>query len=140
MLDLGGSGQERHTLYLGRATNNEAEYAAVLAALERLAALGAAEVRVHSDSELLVRQMNGQYTVRAGNLRPLWSAALKLARSFRRFSIRHIPRTANSAADALANQAMDTQRSTLPLPSGITVSRRRPGPSGASFDSSEERR
>lgn len=116
VLNLGDGWEERHTLYVGQATNNEAEYAALLAALERLLAIGAAEVSVFSDSELLVRQMNGQYKVRAANLRPLWTAARRLARTFRRFSIQHVPRVANSVADGLANQAMDSRHSTLPVP------------------------
>ncbi|MEP0775843.1 MAG: ribonuclease HI family protein [Acidobacteriota bacterium] len=127
VLDLGGERQERHTLYLGRGTNNEAEYAALLAALERLVALGVEEVRVFSDSQLLVRQMNGQYKVKAENLRPLWSAARQLASSFRHFSIGHIARGANAAADALANQAMDSRSSTLPVPRQLLALRRSEG-------------
>ncbi len=127
VLDLGGERQERHTLYLARGTNNEAEYAGLLAALERLVALGVDRVRVFSDSQLLVRQMNGQYRVKAENLRPLWSAARQLASSFRHFSIGHIPRTANRVADALANQAMDGRRSTLPVPRQLLAPRRSDG-------------
>ncbi len=115
VLDVGDGRLESHTLYLGRATNNEAEYAALLAALERLAALGVAEVVIFSDSELLVHQMNGIYKVKAANLQPLWSAAQQLAGSFRHFSIRHIPRSANAEADRLANEAMNSRRSTLPV-------------------------
>lgn len=127
VLDLGGGRRELHTLYLGRGTNNEAEYAGLLAALERLVALGADTVRVFSDSQLLVRQMNGQYKVKAENLRPLWSAARQLASSFRHFSIGHIPRSANAAADALANQAMDSRSSTLPVPRQLLAPRRSSG-------------
>lgn len=124
VLDLGDGQRERHTLYLGRATNNEAEYAALLAALERLAELGVAEVSVFSDSELLVFQMNGQYKVKANNLRPLWNAARQLAGSFRRFSMQHIPRLANREADGLANEAMNSRRSTLPMPRQLQALRR----------------
>lgn len=127
VLDLGGERRELHTLYLGRGTNNEAEYAGLLAALERLVALGVHGVRVFSDSQLLVRQMNGQYRVKAENLRPLWSAARQLASSFRHFSIGHIPRSANATADALANQAMDSRSSTLPLPRQLLAPRRSGG-------------
>lgn len=116
VLDLGDGQRERHTLYLGRTTNNEAEYAALLAALERLAELGVAEVSVFSDSELLVYQMNGKYKVKANNLRPLWDAARQLAGTFGRFSIQHIPRLANWEADRLANEAMNSRCSTLPTP------------------------
>lgn len=123
VLEVGGGGAERHTLYLGRATNNEAEYAALLAALERLAALHVAAVIVFSDSELLIHQMNGLYKVKAANLRPLWSAAQQLAGSFRSFSIRHIPRSANAEADRLANEAMTSHRSTLPVPPSLQALR-----------------
>ncbi len=116
VLDVGDGRLETHTIYLGRATNNEAEYGALLAALERFAALGVAEVVIFSDSELLVRQMNGYYKVKAANLQPLWRAAQQLAGTFRSFSIRHIPRTANAEADRLANEAMNSRRSTLPIP------------------------
>ncbi len=127
VLELAGGQRERHSLYLDRATSNEAEYAALLAALERLATLGVAGVSIFSDSELLVHQMNGVYRVRAGNLRPLWGAAQQLAGSFRLFSIRHIPRQANAEADRLANQAMDSRRSTLPVPRLVQALNRRPG-------------
>lgn len=111
--------RERHALYLGRATNNVAEYAALLAALERAVALGRLPVEVRSDSELLVRQMTGSYRVRARHLLPLWQRARELASALPGFSIRHVPREENGEADALANEAIDTRRSSLPRPAPL---------------------
>lgn len=116
VLELGRGQREEHTLYLGRLTNNQAEYLALLAALERLARLGVAEVEVRCDSELVVRQMTGRYQVRAQHLRSLWQRSCLLAQGFRRCTLRHVPRSANRVADALANRAIDTRISTLPLP------------------------
>ncbi|MEW6338385.1 MAG: ribonuclease HI family protein [Acidobacteriota bacterium] len=111
---------EEHTVYLGHATNNVAEYAALLAALERLLAGGARAVEVRSDSELLVKQMTGAYRVKAVHLQGPWLRAQELAREFSRFRIAHIPRAANAAADRLANQAMDGRTSTLSRPQGLS--------------------
>lgn len=114
-----GSVREEHTLFLGRATNNVAEYAALLAMLDRAVAIGACEVEAFSDSELLVHQMNGVYKVRSPHLAPLWVRAQQLARRFARFTIQHVYREANFAADRLANVAIDSQQSTLPRPAGL---------------------
>jgi ribonuclease HI len=118
VLDLEGA-REEHYLFLGRATNNVAEYAALLAALERANAVGVREIAVSSDSELLVKQMNGAYRVKQPHLQRLWLAAQQLARSFARFSIQHVRREANAVADGLANQAIDRKESTLPRPGGL---------------------
>ena len=118
VLELHGRTEE-HTVYLGVATNNVAEYAALLAALERAQALGVDDLRVTSDSQLLVEQMNGGYKVKAAHLKPLWQRAGMLAACFQRFTIVHVPREANRAADRLANLAMDKHISTLPRPEGL---------------------
>ncbi len=118
VLELQGR-TERHTVYLGTATSNVAEYAALLAALERACALGVAVLDVRSDSQLLVEQMNGRYRVKAPHLKPLWMRARTLAASFRRFSVAHVAREANRAADELANRAIDERASTLPRPEGV---------------------
>jgi len=118
VLELGG-GREEHHLFIGRTTNNVAEYAALLAALERAAALGVTALDVASDSELLVKQMTGAYRVKQPHLQKLWLAAQQLARGLARFRIRHVPRAANAAADALANLAMDRHSSTLPRPRAL---------------------
>ncbi|HUK14260.1 MAG TPA: reverse transcriptase-like protein, partial [Thermoanaerobaculaceae bacterium] len=114
-----GAAAEEHSLYLGRTTNNVAEYAALLAALERAAALGAEAVEVRSDSQLVVEQMRGAYRVKAPHLLPLWQRARVLAAGFRRCRLVHVPRAANRRADVLANRAMDERVSTLPRPEGV---------------------
>jgi ribonuclease HI len=93
--------------YLGRATNNVAEYYALITALDYAAANKIARLRVRSDSELLVRQMQGRYKVKSADLRPLHERAQKLARGFAFFAIEHVPREQNREADALANLALD---------------------------------
>jgi ribonuclease HI len=118
VLETGGH-REEHILFLGTATNNVAEYAALLATLERAHALGLVELDVRSDSQLLVEQMNGRYRVKAPHLKPLWLRARTLAAELRRFSIVHVPREANRDADALANRAIDGKVSTLPRPQGV---------------------
>jgi len=93
--------------YLGRTTNNVAEYSGLLDALEVAHAEGATEVEIISDSELLVKQMLGVYKVRHPNLIPLYERAKSMARRFGRFSIRHTLRAGNKDADRLANLAVD---------------------------------
>ena len=104
--------------YLGSATNNIAEYTALVRALERAAQLGPGRLVIHSDSELLVKQMNGLYKVKNENLRTLYERAQELARQFERVSIRHVPREANSRADRLCNEALDGQQKRPPAPRG----------------------
>ncbi len=98
-------------IYVGRATNNVAEYNGLLEGLRRAEALGAREVEVLSDSELLVKQMNGEYRVRNAGLKPLFEEANKLWNRFAKVAIRHISREQNQAADELANKAMNLKRS-----------------------------
>lgn len=93
--------------YLGRTTNNVAEYNGLLRGLERAAGLNAVEAHVHSDSELLVRQMKGQYRVRNAGLKPLYEQARELTGRFARVTFTHVRRELNTDADRLANQAMD---------------------------------
>lgn len=92
---------------LGRETNNVAEYYALLAALDYAANHGIAALRIRSDSELLVRQMQGRYKVKNANLKPLHERASKLARQLGYFAIEHVRREQNRDADALANVALD---------------------------------
>ena len=96
--------------FLGRATNNVAEYRALVEGLRRARALQAGAVEVRSDSELLVRQMTGEYRVRNEKLRPLFQQAQKLCRGFGRCRFTHVRRELNAAADGLANRAMDLRR------------------------------
>jgi len=93
--------------YLGTTTNNVAEYAGLIDALTLAATEGAREVEIISDSELLVKQMLGQYRVKHPNLVPLHAQAKVLVRKFARVSIRHTLRAGNKDADRLANRAVD---------------------------------
>ena len=102
-----GAVVERLHRGIGEATNNVAEYSALLAALERAAALGFTDLEVYSDSELLVRQLQGRYQVKHPVLRPLYAAARKRIASFSHFAIHHVPRELNAEADALANTGID---------------------------------
>lgn len=92
---------------IGRQTNNVAEYTALLRGLEAALELGVRRLRVHMDSELVVRQLQGRYRVRHPGLQPLFAAVQRLRGRFDVFHIEHVPRAANARADALANQALD---------------------------------
>lgn len=96
--------------FLGRATNNVAEYHALIKALDRAAALGAEAVVVQSDSELLIRQMIGEYRVKSAALEPLFSDAQASAGGFGSCTFRHIRREQNARADRLVNQAINLRR------------------------------
>ena len=97
--------------FLGIATNNVAEYRGLLLGLARAKALGATEVDVVNDSELVAKQVNGQYKVKHPAMRPLYLDAMQALREFARWSIRSVPRAQNAAADALVNQALDAAAS-----------------------------
>jgi len=92
---------------IGSTTNNQAEYRAVIAALEKAVDIGARQVTVKSDSELVVKQIQGRYRVKNIALRPLYQKVVRLIGSFEDFSITAIPRTQNTEADKLANKALD---------------------------------
>jgi probable phosphoglycerate mutase len=102
-------GQEvaRLSEFLGRQTNNYAEYKGLLAVLAWALANGVRRLRVFSDSELMVRQMKGVYKVKNPGLRPLWEEAQRQARQLDAFEMRHTLRGGNKEADKLANAAMD---------------------------------
>src|SRR5580704_11644160 len=93
--------------YIGRTTNNVAEYYGLITALDYAAAQGIDRLLVRSDSELLVRQMEGRYKVKSPDLRPLYEHARKLARGLAYFAVEHVPRERNRDADELANVALD---------------------------------
>ncbi len=93
--------------YIGRATNNVAEYRALLLGLGLAAELGAREVEVVNDSELVARQLGGQYKVKHEGLRRLHREATEALRGFDGWSVRSVPRAGNERADALVNQALD---------------------------------
>ena len=92
---------------IGVATNNVAEYRGLLLGLERARVLGATEVEVVNDSELVARQVQGDYKVKHAGLKPLHQQALTALRAFDRWSIRSVPRERNARADALVNAALD---------------------------------
>lgn len=92
---------------IGRATNNQAEYAAAVAALEAALALAARRVELRMDSQLVIRQLQGHYRVRNPALRRLRDRILDLSHRFDSLTFRHIPREENHKADALANRALD---------------------------------
>ena len=93
--------------FLGIQTNNYAEYSGLLAVLQWAIKNGTKNLRVVSDSELMVKQMKGQYKVKSPILRPLWEEARRLSRTLAKFEIRHTLRGGNKQADRLANDAMD---------------------------------
>lgn len=92
---------------IGTATNNVAEYQALLKGLERAAALGAREVEIVNDSELVARQLTGVYKVKHPSMKPLHEQAISALRGFDRWRIRSVPRAQNARADALVNAALD---------------------------------
>jgi ribonuclease HI len=96
-----------HGEAIGRATNNVAEYRGLVAGMEKAAELGVDELEVVSDSELLVKQMQGEYRVKNEALRALWEEASDLERRFRRVSYTAVRRAHNELADRLVNEALD---------------------------------
>jgi ribonuclease HI len=99
----------RNALYLGLRTNNQAEYEALISALEAASKIGAKEAICHLDSELVAKQLAGIYTVKNSELKKLWSKVQELARIFEKISYINVPRTHPNiqAADALVNETLD---------------------------------
>jgi ribonuclease HI len=91
---------------IGKATNNQAEYRAIIDALEEALSLDADEVELNSDSELVVKQVKEQYRVRKKTLRPLYQRVKQLQISLKEFRIKHVPRQQNREADKVANAAL----------------------------------
>ena len=94
-------------LYIGDATNNVAEYRALLLGLELARELGAEEVEVVNDSELVARQIGGEYKVKHAGLKPLFSQAMGELRGFHKWAVRPVRREQNARADELVNEALD---------------------------------
>lgn len=117
--------------YIGRMTNNVAEYYGLIAALDYAQSHNIRALRVESDSELMVKQMQGQYKVKSEDLRPLFERAKKMSLGFESFGIDHVYREQNREADALANEALD-ETSGVPgaagSPAKAGVSEGKPGP------------
>lgn len=98
-----------HSEAIGKATNNLAEYKAVVTALEHCRRWGVDRVHLFMDSELIVRQLHGVYRVKSPDLRPLYQQVVFLSKQLKEFRVTHVKRANNSPADALANLALDTQ-------------------------------
>lgn len=123
--------------YLGRATNNVAEYQALLAALDYALGRRHLRLRVISDSELLVRQVEGRYKVKSPDLKPLHERVLQLVGRFEAFAIVYLPREQNREADRLANRALDGAEVEATTSSARAARRDRPAP--ALFPSDDSR-
>ncbi len=96
--------------YLGQATNNVAEYTGIIKALEAAGDLKASSIEIFSDSELLVKQINGKYKVRSANIKPLYDEACTLLAQFANWEVSHVYRSDNKEADAVVNQALDLRQ------------------------------
>jgi catechol 2,3-dioxygenase len=105
--DEGGEVLEERGERIGTATNNVAEYRALRLGIERAAALGAAELELRGDSELIVKQVKGEYKVKDATLRELHAEVKRALGEFERWSIRHVPRAENAEADRLVNRVLD---------------------------------
>ena len=107
LTDAAGAQLQARGIVLGRATNNVAEYTGLIKALDAAAQRGARQLTVFSDSELLVKQINGLYKVKSELIRPLFEQAVSLLAQFGSWQVRHVPREQNTEADKLVNQALD---------------------------------
>jgi ribonuclease HI len=105
--DAEGEVLEERGEKIGRATNNVAEYRALLLGIERARELGASELELIGDSELIVRQVKGEYKVKDAALRELHAEVKRALSPFRSWSIRHVRRESNAEADRLVNEALD---------------------------------
>jgi len=106
--DAGGRTILTKARYLGKATNNVAEYTALIDGLREAAGLGAREVAIRTDSELVERQLKGEYKVKDAKLKVLFAEARRLSRGFAVLDVAHVERENNKEADRLANQAVDS--------------------------------
>jgi len=107
LLNAEGGEIARISEYIGETTNNQAEYKALIRALEEAGKLGAIKLQCHLDSELVVRQLQGRYKVREEGLKPLAEMALRLTRQFESVEFVHVKREKNKLADELVNKALD---------------------------------
>jgi ribonuclease HI len=116
VIERAGESDIEEKAFLGRTTNNIAEYTGLVKALEHARHLGATRITVFSDSELMVKQMNGDYRVKNEGLLPLYQQAVQLRKDFQYAAIRHIRREHNQHADRLCNEAMDRPADHQPFP------------------------
>jgi len=96
--------------YIGTATNNIAEYSALISGLEKARSLGIKRIKIFLDSELVVRQVKGIYKVKNKNLMPLWQKAIDLLKHFQDYKVSHVPREMNAEADSLARKGVKKGR------------------------------
>jgi ribonuclease HI len=108
--------------YIGRFTNNVAEYYGLIAAMDYAQSHAIRALRVESDSELLVKQMRGQYKVKSADLQPLYERAKKMSQAFELFRIDHVYREQNREADTLANEALDETEGKVSRPTSAAKS------------------
>ena len=109
LIDADGNVIARLGRYLGKQTNNVAEYQGLILGLEHARQLGFRNVEVRADSQLLVRQLKGEYAVKHAGLKPLHAEAIRLLRSFEHADVQHVPREENALADAMSNRAIDEE-------------------------------
>lgn len=109
LTDMHGNTLASRYRFLGEATNNVAEYSALILGLEEARRHDPERLIVRMDSQLVIRQLLGEYQVKQAHLRELFDQAKQLLKSFSTVALEHIPRDENSEADALANRAMDEQ-------------------------------
>lgn len=107
LTDPSGKVLERLGRYLGRQTNNHAEYMGLIIGLERAKELGVRRVQIFADSELMIRQLQGRYQVKSATLKPLYERARKLVASFEKATLTHVLRAQNAEADEMSNRAID---------------------------------
>ncbi|RKH00800.1 reverse transcriptase-like protein [Corallococcus sp. CA047B] len=107
LMDTQGAVIARLGKFLGHQTNNHAEYMGLLLGLQHARTLGAREVEVYADSELLIRQLDGRYQVKSATLKPLFQEAQKLLKTFSKVKLAHVPRAQNAEADEMSNRAID---------------------------------
>jgi phosphoribosylglycinamide formyltransferase-1 len=108
--DSAGTQLQAKAFFLGKTTNNVAEYTGLVKALEAAEQIGTGQLIIYSDSELLVRQVSGKYKVRSDQIRPLFQLAMDLLDHFKSWDVRHITRDKNKQADKLVNQALNLER------------------------------
>lgn len=107
LTDADGTIVARVGKFLGRQTNNYAEYMGLIIGLEHARELGAREVDVYADSELMIRQLGGRYQVKSATLKPLFDQAVRLLKGFAKVKLVHVPREMNKDADEMSNRAID---------------------------------
>jgi ribonuclease HI len=112
LTDDAGNELDRANAYIGETTNNVAEYRALLLGLDRAGALGVHDLEIVNDSELVAKQLTGEYRVKKEDLRMLHAQAKQALGGFDRWSIRSVPRAKNEVADALVNEAIDARATT----------------------------